>query len=157
MRSAMIAEFLTAADSERFSDKNDRLREGMEKGLAAHLGDELAESDTHLNYDWWPDHTRPVEISERAFTFASFEILRSLLTGEFDEWRIQAVVYTDIMEGTTFIGSVLIWSDKLIVRRELFDWMETHHFTFPSAHIRSFSLANDDLESVRSNLMNDPS
>ena len=129
----------------------------MEKALAAHLGDELAESDSHLNHDWWPDHTRPVEISERAFTFATFEILRSLLTGEFDEWRIQAVVYTDIQQGTTFVGSALIWSDKIIVGRQLFDWMKSHHFEFLSAHIRSFSLANDDLESERHNLMNDPS
>lgn len=112
MRSAMIAEFLTGADSERFSDKNDRLREAMERAAASHLGEALAESDTHFNWDWWPDHTRPIEISERAFTFEMFESLRSLLEGEFDEWRIQAVVYGDIMNGHTFVGSVLLWREN---------------------------------------------
>jgi len=155
-RSAMIAEFLTGADSERFSDKNDRLREAMERAAASHLGDALAESDTHFNWDWWPDHTRPIEISEKAFTFEMFELLRSLLAGEFDEWRIQAVVYGDVMDGHTLDGSVLLWKDKLILDREMFQWMDVHNFSFPGAQIRSFSLTVDDLESSRSNIMNDP-
>lgn len=155
--SAMIAAFLTGADSDRFSEKNGRLRNAMEISVIAHLGDDLAESDTHLNYDWWPDHTRTIEISERVFRFEMFELLRSLLTGEFDEWRIQVVVYADIMKGTTMIGSILIWWDKLIVDRKLFDWMQTHRFSFPSAHVRDFSLSCDDLESSRYNIMNDPS
>lgn len=155
-RSAMIAEFLTGTDSQRFADKNDRLREAMEKAVVSHLGETLAGSDTHFNWDWWPDHTRPIEITEKAFTFATFELLRSLLAGEFDEWRIQAVVYTDIMDGHTFLGSVLFWRDKLVVNRELFQRMEANGFSFPSAQTRSFSLSVDDLKSSRSNLMNDP-
>jgi hypothetical protein len=155
--SAMEAEFLTGTDSDRFSEKNGRLRDAMERAVIAHLGDDLAESDTHIGYDWWPDHTRHIDVSERAFRFEMFELLRSLLTGEFDEWRIQAVVYAEIMKGTTMIGSVLIWWDKLIVDQRLFDWMQAQRFSFPSAHVRHFSLSRDDLESSRYNIMNDPS
>jgi hypothetical protein len=154
--SATIAQFLTASDSNRFSKKNDRLRIAIQKAVITHLGEDLAESDTHIGYDWWRDHTRHIEVSERTFTFEMFELLRSMLTGEFDEWRIQAVVYSD-MEASTMIGSVLIWWDKLIVDRELFDWMKIHDFGFPQAHIRSFSLCSDDLESLRDNIMNDRS
>jgi len=155
-RSAMIAEFLTGSDSERFSSKNDLLRDAMKQAVVGRLGEEMAESDTNIGYDWWPDHTRHIDISERAFSYDVFELLRSLLTAAFDEWRIQAVIYSDIMEGTTMIGSVLIWCDKLIVDRKLFEWMQAHDFSFPLARVRGFSLSRDDLESSRYNIMNDP-
>lgn len=156
-KSALIAEFLTATDGERFSQKNDRFRERIEDACRQILGAEGMEEHAYVGDDWWPDHTQHVDLDTQSFQQPLFEALRALLVDEFDEWRIQAVVYRDHMDGTTTIGSILIWSDKLIVDRALYDWMRQTGFDALSGiEPRSFSLNQDDLESPRYNLMNDP-
>jgi hypothetical protein len=85
-----------------------------------------------------------------------FEALRGLLVGEFDEWRIQVVVYRDMMKGETMIGSLLIWRDKLIIDKALYKWMRHEGFDFSfKGRPRSFSLKRDDLSTPRFNIMND--
>lgn len=155
-KSALIAKFLTAGDSDRYSKKDGRLRQLIEDTLAKILGLDGMEAHAYVGYDWWPDHTRSLELDPESFRPPVFDALRGLLMGEFDEWRIQAVIYRDHMDGTTMIGSVLIWSDKLIIDRALYDWMCEEGFDVVlSVEPRSFSLLSDDLESPRYNLMND--
>jgi hypothetical protein len=156
-KSALIAKFLTGADSERFSQKNDRLRQHIENACHKILGTEGMEAHAYIGYDWWPDHTRHVELDAHSFQQPLFQAIHALLVDEFDEWRIQVVVYREIIDGTTMIGSVLIWSDKLIVDRALYDWMSKARFDVLSGiDPRSFSLSRDDLKSPRYNIMNDP-
>ena len=156
-KSALIAEFLTAGDSDRYSKKDARLRQLIEDTLGEILGPDGMEAHACVGYDWWPDHTRSLELDPESFRPPVFDALRALLVGEFDEWRIQAVIYRDHMDGTTLIGSVLIWSEKLIIDRALYDWMcEAGFGVVLSIEPRTFSLLRDDLESPRYNLMNDP-
>ncbi len=58
--------------------------------------------------------------------------------GEYSEWRIQAVVYQDIMNGHTMIGSIAIWSDKLLIDRKLYEWMIENQFNFGASATARF-------------------
>ncbi|WP_035615963.1 hypothetical protein [Haloferula sp. BvORR071] len=156
-RSALITVFLTARDSDRLWAKSDRLRQQIEDACRGVFGVQDMEPHVYISDNWWPDHTRHIEVSAESFQQPLFEALRALLVAEFGEWRIQVVVYRDPMAGTTMIGSVLIWSDKLIIDRALYDWMYDGRFELPpGVEPRFFSLERDDLESPRYNLMNDP-
>ena len=62
--------------------------------------------------EWWPDHTRRVEIGMRHFTTALLTALRSLLTGEYKDYRILISVYVNRTETELYIGSVALHADR---------------------------------------------
>ncbi len=127
--SALVAAFLSASDYGRFSDKNRRLTHALEAIVSRLYPSDLAEDHIGVGYDWWPDHTRFVECDVHCFNQQFFEA-RALLAGEYDEWRVQIMVYDDVMDGTTPIGAVVVWARQLLVDRKLWDWMSGQGFDF---------------------------
>lgn len=65
--------------------------------------------------DWWPNRTRYVDINSAAISREFVEKLRALLSGAYSGWRISVIVYSDMMRGTTYVGAVLIHSDRVLV------------------------------------------
>jgi hypothetical protein len=107
-----------AADA--YVAKLDQLRER----LAALAGD-LFESgfrERHLYIDdnSWPDHTCHLDATIDSFSQAFFDGMRSLLVDEYKDWRIQVVVYGVPANGKTMVGSIAIWSDRLLIDRALY-------------------------------------
>jgi hypothetical protein len=87
------------------------------RGLFPH---EFTDKHIFVSDDWWPDHTRHVDVSIDGFTQAYYDGLRTVLAAAPPGWRVQAVVYGDIMDGKTMIGSAAIWADRVVVDRALY-------------------------------------
>jgi len=154
--SARIAKFITAADSERFSEKNLTLTEQMEAATSRIYGEKAANENTCVGYDWWPDHTRHIECDTQSFSQELFNSLHNLLAGEYCEWRIQVVVYQDLMNGHTMIGSVAIWSDKLLIDHKLYKWIINNSFDFgPSATVLFAKVDEVEILKPRYTLLDD--
>lgn len=155
--SALLANFVTGADRDRFSAKSRRLRQNIEGVCQSILKPTGMIHHFHINYDWWPDHTRYVDLEAVAFDENLYDALHALLMDEFDEWRIQVVVYREFAQGESMIGSVLIWSDKLILDKRLYEWMREAQFSIVSCVEPRFYSHERETHSLPSdNLMNDP-
>jgi hypothetical protein len=69
--------------------------------------------------DWWPNHTRYIELELAQCTVPFLEALHALLADEFRNYRIQLCVYEDQMKGTTYIGSLALYADNIVIEDEL--------------------------------------
>ena len=135
---ALIAVFMTAADYDQFSDKNMHLTDEMEAIVARLYQKPFADEHIGVGYDWWPDHTRHLECDVHCFNQDLFDAVGALLANEYDEWRIQVVVYEDVMDGNTMIGSVAIWSNKFLIHRRLYEWMIDNGLSFNTMALPRF-------------------
>lgn len=70
--------------------------------------------------DWWPDHTRHMELTPEHCSPEFLGSLRSLLTDEYADYRIQLCVYADKMDGKSYIGSLLLYADHAVVEKKLY-------------------------------------
>ena len=52
-------------------------------------------------------------------TAAFLTSLRRLLKGDYKDYRIQICVYEDPMEGTTYIGSMALYADRVLIEKRL--------------------------------------
>ncbi|MBV9865743.1 MAG: hypothetical protein JO316_10355 [Abitibacteriaceae bacterium] len=130
--SALIAKFITASDYERYAAKDERLSRKIEVVVNKLFKKKFTKEHVYISYDWWPDHTRGIHLDTESFHQEVFDSLRALLVAQYDEWRIQAVIYQDIFKGRTMIGSIAIWSDKLLLDGALYNWMVDNKFDFGS-------------------------
>ena len=53
--------------------------------------------------------------------------LCDLLSDEYREYRMQICVYDDLMEGDSYIGSVAIYADCLLIEERLHDLLALRH------------------------------
>ena len=77
-----------------------RIRQDIKRFWAPEESREL-----FVDEEWWPDHTRRVEVGMRHFTTALLTALRSLLTDEYKDYRILISVYVNRTETELYIGS----------------------------------------------------
>ena len=73
------------------------------------------------NYDWWPNKSRSVVVSERAFSAQLVERLASLLQGQFADWRIHLNVCKALEPNPdeTELGSLCIMPGQVIIESKL--------------------------------------
>jgi hypothetical protein len=73
------------------------------------------------NYDWWPNKSRSVVVSERAFSAQLVERLASLLRGQFSDWRIHLNVCKALEPNPdeTELGSLCIMPTQVIIESKL--------------------------------------
>lgn len=116
---AVIAEFADEPDEEEYVSADSALIEEI-KRTSFRLLPKHEELVHHIE-DWWPNHTRYVECSWSAFDLRMIRGLQALLSGRFEGWRIQIVVYENMYEGSSQIGSIVIASDWSLIDRALFD------------------------------------
>jgi len=73
------------------------------------------------SFDWWPNKSRSVVLSERAFCTRVVERLASLLRGEFADWRIHVSVCKALEpdpDGCE-VGSLCILPGQIIIENSL--------------------------------------
>lgn len=76
----------------------------------------------HVDVDWnsWPNQTCHLDATIDSFSQELYDGLRALLVNEYEGWRIQAVVYGLPASGKTMVGSIAIWSNRLLIDRALY-------------------------------------
>lgn len=117
---AKIAEFSSPAEEAAYERRDSFLIHLIKRLVNEHFS-LVADSTPYVLEDWWPNHTRYLDMVPGQCTLPFLQALHELLTGEFSAYRIQICVYEDPMEGTTYIGSIMLYADRLIIETALDD------------------------------------
>jgi hypothetical protein len=80
-----------------------------------------------LNGDWWPDQTKRIAVDATAFGPEQVKALRTLLQGEFEDWRITVGINRDFNSNEPeYIGGLCIYATRIIVQKEALQFVEGH-------------------------------
>jgi|GEM_PF-6447516 len=63
----------------------------------------------------------PMEVTPQHCTPAFLTALRALLTDDYREYRIQLCVYADHNDGKSYIGSMALSADRVLIEQKLHD------------------------------------
>ena len=94
---ALIANFLTEDAEVEYERRDSALIKLIRREVTQHFGPESDDSP-FVGDNWWPDHTRHLEITPQHCTPAFLNALRALLAGDYRDYRIQLCAYADHME-----------------------------------------------------------
>lgn len=115
---ALIAEFSSDEEEEAYEERDSKLIRLMQKEVRQHFG-RNEDEQPWINEDWWPNHTRYIDASPAHCTAPFLIALRGLLKDDYKDYRIQICVYEDPMEGTTYIGSMALYKDRVLIEKKL--------------------------------------
>lgn len=115
---ALIAEFSSPKDEEAYERRDAALIRLIRKEIRQHFGRNTKHQPYVLD-DWWPNHTRYIDVTPAHCTPAFLTALRQLLNNDHKDFRIQICVYEDFMEGTTYIGSMALHRDRVLIEKKL--------------------------------------
>lgn len=115
---ALIAEFDSPEAEAEYERRDSFLIHLIRNEVRRHFGDE-EKNQPFIGDDWWPDHTRHIEMEPVHCTAGFFSALRSLLTDDYQDYRIQICVYADNMDGGSFMGSMVLYADRDVVETRL--------------------------------------
>lgn len=119
-REAKIADLRTQKAEDDYVKRDSRLIQLL-KDIVANQATTDTPEEIWIGQDWWPDHTRHIEINYRHCSSRLISALQDTLTGEFSSYRIQMCVYHDISEGESYIGSLVLYSNRRLVEKPLYD------------------------------------
>ncbi len=122
---ANIAEFPKENDELEYERRDSFLIHLIRREVTAHFGPDSGNSP-FVGEDWWPDHTRHMEISSQHCTPSFLTALHALLTDDYRDYRIQLCVYVDPMEGNSYIGSMALSADHVLIEQKLHDLLYSH-------------------------------
>jgi hypothetical protein len=114
---AKIAEFSSPAEETAYEKRDAFLIYLIQQLVAEHFA--AADKKPHILEDWWPDHTRFLDMALVQYTEPFVIALHGLLTDEFADYRIQICVYDDPLESKTYIGSLALYADRLVIEKAL--------------------------------------
>ena len=114
----LVAEFSSADDEEEYVRRDSALIRLIRKDIRQHFG-RNAERQPYVLDDWWPNHTRYIDATPEHCTAAFLIALRGLLKDDYKNYRIQICVYKDPMDGTTYIGSMALHKDRVLIEKKL--------------------------------------
>jgi len=114
---ALIAEFSSTEEEEEYERKDSALIRLIRKEIRLHFG-RKADSPYVID-DWWPNHTRYIEVTPAHCTAAFLIALGRLLNNQYKDYRIQVCVYEDAMDGATYIGSMALYKDRVLIEKKL--------------------------------------
>ncbi len=112
-----IAEFTSVHEKSAYEKRDSFLIHLIKRSIAEHF--EQGDDGPYVLEDWWPDHTRYLELAPLHTTKRFLTSLHDLLTEEFAHWRIQLCVYEDSTLGDTYIGSMVLYADHILVETKL--------------------------------------
>ncbi len=115
---AIIAEFATPEAEDEYVKRDSFLIHLIQEVTKTHFGSD-EENRPHIMEDWWPNYTRYIDASLTQFRAAYLVDLYQLLADEYQDYRIQICVYGDSMEGSTYVGSMVLRSDSITVEKAL--------------------------------------
>lgn len=115
---AEMAYFSSVAEEEAYATRDEFLIHLMHERIAQQFGENL-DSTPHQNEDWWPNHTRCLDMTPAQCTRSFLQSMHELLTDAFANYRIQICVYADVMAGETYVGSMVIYADRVVIEQKL--------------------------------------
>jgi len=115
---ALTAEFATESEESDYERRDSFLIHLIRNEAAKQFGTESDESP-FVGDDWWPDHTRHLEVTPAHCTPEFFAGLRTLLADEYRDYRIQLCVYADHSDGNSYIGSMALSADRVLIEQKL--------------------------------------
>ena len=116
---ALIAEFENDAEESAYEKLDSFLIALIKRKCEEVLGDNAA-THTHHVEDWWPNHTRYVYVSIAHCSRELILALHSLLSEEFENYRIQLLADSDLSaEESTQIGAMVIYADRILVESDV--------------------------------------
>ena len=115
---ALIATFSSDQEEEAYERRDSLLIRLIRREVVQHFGRD-EEQQPFVGDDWWPDHTRHIEAATVHCTAAFLTAMRQLLTNDYKDYRIQICVYEDPMDGTSYIGSMALYADRVVIERRL--------------------------------------
>jgi hypothetical protein len=125
---ARIAEFASPEEESAYERRDSFFIHLIRREVQRYFGPDK-EQQPFVGDDWWPDHTRHMEATPVHCTAPFLTALRSLLTDDYKDYRIQICVYQDAMDGKSYIGSMALYADRVLIERrlhELLQGSETH-------------------------------
>src|SRR5829696_9029710 len=120
---AVIATFSSDQEEEAYERRDSLLIRLIRKEVVQHFR-RNEEQQPFVGDDWWPDHTRHIEAATVHCTDAFLTAMRQLLTNNYKDYRIQICVYEDPMDGTTYIGSMALYADRVLIEKRLHDLLQ---------------------------------
>ena len=120
---ALIAKFSSPREEAAYEKKDSLLIRMIRKEARQHFG--RNQQQPFVGDDWWPDHTRHIEATPAQCTAAFLTALRRLLKNDYKDYRIQICVYEDPLQGTTYIGSMALYSNRVLIEKRLHKLLES--------------------------------
>lgn len=114
---AVIAKFSSPREEAAYEKKDSMLIRLIRKEVRQHFHRNV--DRPFVGDDWWPDHTRHIEATPTHCTAAFLTALRRLLRNDYKDYRIQICVYKDPRDGTTYIGSMALYCDRVLIEKKL--------------------------------------
>jgi hypothetical protein len=121
---ALIAKFSSPKEEAAYERRDSLLIRLIRKEVEQHFG-RNKEQQPFVGDDWWPDHTRHMEVTPAHCTAAFLTALRRLLNNDYKDYRIQICVYEDPMDGTTYIGSMALYTDRVLIEKRLHELLQS--------------------------------
>ena len=118
-KEARVIEFGSPEEEAAYEKRDSQLVTRIRLEIKQLFGPEESR-ELFVDDEWWPDHTRRVEMGMNHFTTALLTALRSLLTGEYKDYRILISVYVNRKETELYIGSVALHADHALIERNLY-------------------------------------
>jgi hypothetical protein len=120
---AVIAEFSSSQEEEEYERRDSALIRLIRKEIRRHIrrnADQPFVSD-----DWWPNHTRYIDVTPEHCTAPFLNALGRLLNNDYKDYRIQICVYEDMTHGGTYIGSMALYKDRVLIEKKLHSLFQT--------------------------------
>ena len=120
---AQIAEFTTPDAETAYVRRDSFLIHLIRKEVQTHFGPD-EKHQLGVGDDWWPNHTRYLDATPAHCTTAFLASLLGLLTDDYINYRIQVCVYGDIMDGKSYIGSMALYTDRVLIEKKLYKLLQ---------------------------------
>lgn len=117
---AVIAEFSSSEEEEEYERRDSSLIRLIRREIRLHLRRNAAQQP-FVSDDWWPNHTRYVDATPEHCKAAFLNALWRLLNNDYKDYRIQMCVYEDVTNGATYIGSMALYNDRVLIEKKLHD------------------------------------
>lgn len=122
---AIIAEFPNEEAEAEYERRDSFLIHLVRREVATHFGDDSVPPPI-VGDDWWADHTRHLEITPKHCTPEFFSALAALLADEYRDYRFQLCVYDDPDDGNSYIGSMALSSDRVLIEEKLDELLQSN-------------------------------
>lgn len=117
---ALIAEFANESEETEYEQRDSFLIHLIRNEAAKQFGPASDESP-FVGDDWWPNHTRYLDVTPDHCTPDFLTGLRTLLADDYRDYRIQLCVYADRDDGKSYIGSMALSADHVLIEQKLWD------------------------------------
>jgi hypothetical protein len=122
---AIIAEFQNEEAEAEYERRDSFLIHLIRREVATHF-DGDSDPPPFVGDDWWPDHTRHLEVTPKHCTPKFLNALCALLTEEYRDYRFQLCVYADHDDGNSYIGSMALSNNRILIEEKLNELLQSN-------------------------------